>query len=375
MGDLGTCSAPNRDHRNGALFDSAGNPRFCQIMSMHWDVSNRERVDCDGKPCPATPDQFMGKPITYNGHEVVAEVREFLQYSTHFFAECQAVNAYENTSPNPDWPFLDDAGRDGHFLTTPGTPPACLTGTCTNDNYECVADGCNGQPCCLPKPQTWQNLPGYEVAMQPASNTLKLLRPDVPYNQLDGAFGTTGGSEPAYNLSSYLGAMYKNDRLVTLPAVSPATPARASATATAMAWATAGIRSPAIRSGAAIPTVTAATIARLATSIWQTTAARPARAAAAARPPAIRPPRSCSEPSSSARCAGAAPGSGSVDDAGPARRPVDPADRARRVQVAPRRALLHPWPAAAAPRPGSATACGRASASAPRSRSPPRRDS
>ena len=29
------------------------------------------------------------------------EVREFLQYSTHFFAECQAVNAYENTSPNP----------------------------------------------------------------------------------------------------------------------------------------------------------------------------------------------------------------------------------------------------------------------------------
>ncbi|HEY0991366.1 MAG TPA: MYXO-CTERM sorting domain-containing protein [Kofleriaceae bacterium] len=216
MGDLGTCAAPNHDHRNGALFDSAGNPRFCQIMSMHWDVTNRERVDCDGKACPASADQCTGQKITYNGHEVVAEVREFLQHSTHFFAECQAVNAYENTTPDPDWPFLDDPGRDGHFLTTPGTPPLCPAGTCTNANYQCVASACNGQACCLPKPQTWQNLPGYEVATQPASNTLKVLRPDVPYNQFDGAFGTTGGSEPAYNLSSYLGATYKNDQLVTL---------------------------------------------------------------------------------------------------------------------------------------------------------------
>lgn len=37
-----------------------------------------------------------------------------------------------------------------------------------------------------------------------------MLRPEIPYNQLDGAFGTTGGSEPAYNLSSDLGTMYKN---------------------------------------------------------------------------------------------------------------------------------------------------------------------
>lgn len=216
MGDMGTCAAPNLDHHNGALFDSAGSPRFCQIMSMHWDVTNRERVECDGKACPQTQAQCTGQKITYNGHEVVAEVREFLQHSTHFFAECQAVNAYENTSPNHDWPFLDDDGRDGHFLTTPGTPPPCPAGTCTNASYQCVANACGGQACCLPKPQTWQNLPGYEVAMQPDSQTLKVLRPDVPYNQLDGAFGTTGGSEPAYNLSSYLGATYKNDRLVTL---------------------------------------------------------------------------------------------------------------------------------------------------------------
>jgi uncharacterized protein (TIGR03382 family) len=79
-----------------------------------------------------------------------------------------------------------------------------------------VVGGCNGANCCLPKPQTWQDLPGYEVAMQPATASVKVLRPDVPYNQTDGAFGTTGGSEPAYNLSTYLGTMYKNNRQVTL---------------------------------------------------------------------------------------------------------------------------------------------------------------
>ena len=57
-------------------------------------------------------------------------------------------------------------------------------------------------------------MPGYEVATQPTS--VQVLRPEIPYNQLDGAFGTTGGSEPAYNLSSYLGTMYKNNRQVTL---------------------------------------------------------------------------------------------------------------------------------------------------------------
>lgn len=216
MGDLGTCAAPITNHHNGALFDASGNPRFCQIMSMHWNVTDRERVECDGKACPATQAQCTGQKFTFNGHEVVAEVREFLQHSTHFFAECQAVNAYENTSPNPAWPFLDDAGRDGHFLTTAGTPPPCPAGTCTDPDYQCVAAACNGAACCLPKPQTWQNLPGYEVAAQPGSATLQVLRADVPYNQFDGQFGTTGGSEPAYNLSAYLGASYKNDRLVTL---------------------------------------------------------------------------------------------------------------------------------------------------------------
>jgi len=216
MGDLGTCSAPNYNHHNGALFDSAGNPKFCQIMSMHWNVTERETVTCAGGACPTTPAACTGQAFTFNGHEVVAEVREFLQHSTHFFAECQAVNAYENTVPNPNLPFLDDPGRDGHFLTTTGTPPLCPANTCTDSNYQCEAGACGGQACCQPKPGTWQDLPGYEVAAQPATDTVKVLRPDVPYNQLDGAFGTVGGSEPAYNLSTYLNTTYKNNRQVTL---------------------------------------------------------------------------------------------------------------------------------------------------------------
>ncbi|MBA3500282.1 MAG: hypothetical protein H0T65_07915, partial [Deltaproteobacteria bacterium] len=212
-GDLGTCNAPNIDHKNGALFKPDGTPAFCQIMSMHWGVSERERVSCEGG-CPATQAQCAGEKFTFNGHEVVAEVRAFLGYATHFFAECQAVNAYENTVPNPAWPYLDDPGRDGHFLTTIGTPPLCPNGSCTNGNYECVQNACAGQACCLPKPATWQNLPGFEVA--PSPSTVKVLRPDVPYNQLDGAFGPVGGSEPAYNLSQYMNTTYKNNRQVTL---------------------------------------------------------------------------------------------------------------------------------------------------------------
>ncbi len=216
-GDLGTCDAPNYNHQNGALFKSDGTPAFCQIMSMHWNVADRDTVKCAGGNCPATRAACAaGTKFTFNGHEVVAEVRAFLGYATHFFAECQAVNAYENTVPNPAWPFLDDDGRNGHFLTTTGVPPAC-TGTCSNGDYECTQDGCGaGMDCCLPKPGTWQNLPGFEVADQPANSEIKVLRPDVPYNQFDGAFGTTGGSEPAYNLSAFLNTTYKNNRQVTL---------------------------------------------------------------------------------------------------------------------------------------------------------------
>ena len=61
-------------------------------MSMHWNVTSAQ----------ATP-------------EVVAETREFLKNPVHFFAECQAVNAFENLVPY------------GHFLTPNGFPREAFT--------------------------------------------------------------------------------------------------------------------------------------------------------------------------------------------------------------------------------------------------------
>jgi len=213
-GDMGTCDAPNHDHENGALFTDDGLPAYCQIMSMHWNVTDRETVQCNGGSCPATEAQCTGQTITYHGHEVVAEVRAFLDYPVHFFAECQAVNAYENTVPNPAWPFLDDDGRLGHFLTTQGTPPLC-SGSCTDGDFTCVPDGCGaGVDCCLPKDDRELGA-GFLIAAQPSSATLQILHPEVPYNQIDGMFATTGGSEPAYNLSTYLDTQYINNLDVT----------------------------------------------------------------------------------------------------------------------------------------------------------------
>lgn len=210
-GDMGTCGAPSSDHENGALFTSDGLPAYCQIMSMHWNVTDRETVECGGGNCPATQAQCApATPITYHGHEVVAEVRSFLAYPTHFFAECQAVNAYENTVPVSAWPFLDDAGRNGHFLTTTGNPPAC---PCSEPGFTCVTGGCNGADCCLPQ-DVRERGAGFLIAARPSA--YKVFHPEVPYNQLDGAYQPIGGSEPAYNLSTYLGTHYQNDQQVTL---------------------------------------------------------------------------------------------------------------------------------------------------------------
>lgn len=215
MGEMGTCDAPNQNHKNGALFTSDGLPAYCQIMSMHWNVTDRELVQCGGGNCPATQQECAaGTPITYHGHEVVAEVRSFLYYPTHFFAECQAVNAYENTVPNPAWPYLDDPGRMGHFLTTTGNPPACPCNPGpTEGDFECVTDGCGpGADCCLPT-NIKEKGAGFLIANSP--NPFQVLRPDIPYMQYDGVFAPEGGSEPAYNLSTFLGTDYINNRDVT----------------------------------------------------------------------------------------------------------------------------------------------------------------
>jgi len=117
-------------HNDGALFDADRDPVYCQFMSMHWGVSSAQ----------ANP-------------EVVAEVRRYLTHPTHFFAECQAVNAFENLLPY------------GHFLTPNG----------------------------------------YLIKNQP--NAVAFRHWTTPFSQIDGAFATVGGSEPAYALPT--GDSYK----------------------------------------------------------------------------------------------------------------------------------------------------------------------
>lgn len=125
------------NHHDGALFDAKGTPKYCQFMSMHWGVNE----------AAASP-------------ETVAEVREFLHNPVHFFAECQAVNAFENLSPY------------GFFLTKTG----------------------------------------YEIGPKPAS--VDFLHADQPFAQLDGPFTTVGGSEPSYSIPA--GGAYKNGEVVML---------------------------------------------------------------------------------------------------------------------------------------------------------------
>jgi len=70
------------NHKDGILFDQNGIPVYCQLMSMHYND--------------------LG-----HSSEVVAEVKEFLKYTTHFFAECQAITTFENDV-------------NGYWLTTLG---------------------------------------------------------------------------------------------------------------------------------------------------------------------------------------------------------------------------------------------------------------
>ncbi|MCA9711986.1 MAG: hypothetical protein KDK70_39485 [Myxococcales bacterium] len=131
MLDVEELSGPTDvDHRDGLLFDEDGDPVYCQLMSMHWGVNDAQ-----------------------NDPEVVAEVREYLNNPVHFFAECQAVNAFENLAPH------------GFFLTPNG----------------------------------------FEIGDRP--NDVDYYHMDSPFGQLDGIWESVGGSEPAYSLPP--GDMYK----------------------------------------------------------------------------------------------------------------------------------------------------------------------
>jgi hypothetical protein len=124
MLDVAELSGPTTDnHRDGLLFDEEGDPVYCQLMSMHWGVADAE-----------------------NDPEVVAEVREYLNNPVHFFAECQAVNAFENLDPH------------GYFLTPNG----------------------------------------FEIGDSP--NPVEFFNPSSPYAQIDGEFLGVGGSEQSYSL-------------------------------------------------------------------------------------------------------------------------------------------------------------------------------
>jgi len=122
-------------HNDGALFDGLGNPKYCQFMSMHY-----------GAP---------GDP------EAVAEVRSFLQFQTHAFLECQAVNAFENDPVS------------GHFLSTNGL----VAGAATGAFY---------------------------------------FFQDVPFAQATGPYVNPGGSEKSYSLAS--GSTYYSSNVVHLSA-------------------------------------------------------------------------------------------------------------------------------------------------------------
>ncbi len=124
MLDVTELAGPTTDsHRDGLLFDDEGDPVYCQLMSMHWGVADAE-----------------------DNPEVVAEVRQYLNNPVHFFAECQAVNAFENLDPH------------GFFLTPNG----------------------------------------FDVGASP--DAVDYFNPSSPYAQIDGDFEAVGGSEPSYSL-------------------------------------------------------------------------------------------------------------------------------------------------------------------------------
>ena len=115
------------NNHDGALFDQNRNPIYCQIMTMHWKVWDEDHEDAarnDG---------------------AVKEMRAFLEHPVHLMAECQAVNAIENS-------------QYGHFLT----PNGFLIGERPRD--------------------------------------VEFFNSDTPFGQMDGEFETIGGSEPAFSL-------------------------------------------------------------------------------------------------------------------------------------------------------------------------------
>jgi uncharacterized repeat protein (TIGR01451 family)/MYXO-CTERM domain-containing protein len=100
---------------------------------------------------------------------VTAQMAKFLQFPVHVNAECQAVNAVEG-DPNSD----GGTGGNQDFVTTAGFQ--------------------------------------WPAPMQPTY--VQFSNSSLPFAQIDGAFQTTGGSEPAYALAT--GSAYYNQDIVMM---------------------------------------------------------------------------------------------------------------------------------------------------------------
>lgn len=81
-------------HNDGALWNTDGTPKYCQLFSMHYN----DGADQEDNPIPQ-----------HTTNEVVAEVRSWLKgaKSNHAFMQCKAVTVFETNA-------------SGHFLSTAG---------------------------------------------------------------------------------------------------------------------------------------------------------------------------------------------------------------------------------------------------------------
>ncbi len=217
----GASECKNTPHNDGKLFDSNGNPAYCQMMSMHYGINDADDND---------------------GREVVREYRSFLKFPVHLFAECQAVNAIEN---NTNAPFTIAASPNG--ASEVGTT-ATFTTTANHDFTigepvlvgGVAVVGYNGTRSVtgIPAPNKFTvTLPvsglaasgggtarnfnglflttiGYDALDKIRPATVTSLNGDQPFAQFDGLFNTTGGSEPSYLLPT--GGAYKAQDVVML---------------------------------------------------------------------------------------------------------------------------------------------------------------
>lgn len=218
-------------HSDGALFDGAGLPKYCQYMSMQWNDG------CSAPGCTASGNNTQS-PL---GREVVREFRSFLRFPTHLFLEGLSVTSVENNTNAARTIAASpigatESGTAATFTTT--TPHNFSVGDAIGVSGVGVA-GYNGHwsvATIISATQFTATLPaglaasgggtvwsynglflttaGYSVAADP--KTVDSYNFDLPFAQYDGSFKTAAGSQPAYSLLP--GSTYKTQDVVLLTA-------------------------------------------------------------------------------------------------------------------------------------------------------------